>query len=94
MAEQRPGWCRRTRAAAWEGWDRAPHGYDAATLYAYALLTPATAARIRTEPAPGPGPARDPHRPTDRLAQILQAQDRVDFYAELASPVREHLAHL
>lgn len=27
-------------------------------------------------------------------AQVLQAQDRIDFYAELADPVREHLAHL
>ncbi|MER6320215.1 hypothetical protein ABT237_41690 [Streptomyces sp. NPDC001581] len=36
----------------WEGWGRAPYGYDAATLYVYALLTPETAARIRTELSP------------------------------------------
>ncbi|MFJ3520817.1 MULTISPECIES: hypothetical protein [unclassified Streptomyces] len=58
----------------------------------YALLTPETAARIRAQLA----------FVLDRLeartglltvcAQVLQAQDRVDFYAELADPVREHLA--
>ncbi|MGW4509223.1 hypothetical protein ACWENO_31745 [Streptomyces sp. NPDC004436] len=78
----------------WEGWGRAPYSYDAATLYLYALLTPATAARIRTELAP----VLD--RPEARsglltvCAQVLQAQDRTDFYAELASPVREQLTHL
>ncbi|MER6406276.1 hypothetical protein ABT269_22725 [Streptomyces viridosporus] len=32
----------------WEGWGHAPEGFDAATLYAYTLLHPDTAARIRT----------------------------------------------
>ncbi|MFD9537016.1 hypothetical protein [Streptomyces sp. NPDC060010] len=36
----------------WEGWGRAPYGYDAATLYVYALLVPETAARIRTQLTP------------------------------------------
>ncbi|GAA1600563.1 hypothetical protein [Streptomyces globosus] len=55
---------------------------------------PSTVARIRTELAPVPD------RPEARIgllivcAQILQAQDRIDFYAELASPVCEHLAHM
>ncbi|MFC9931947.1 hypothetical protein [Streptomyces sp. NPDC127190] len=31
----------------WEGWGRAPEGHDAATLYAYTLLQPDTAARVR-----------------------------------------------
>ncbi|WP_371496075.1 hypothetical protein OG871_10070 [Kitasatospora sp. NBC_00374] len=31
----------------WEGWGAAPAGYDAALLYAYSLLVPETAARIR-----------------------------------------------
>ncbi|UUY52374.1 hypothetical protein NRK68_34445 (plasmid) [Streptomyces yangpuensis] len=78
----------------WEGWGRAPYGYDAATLYLYALLAPETAARIRTELA---AILDRPEARTGLLtvaAQILQAQDRVDFYAELAGPVREHLAHL
>ncbi|WTB20300.1 hypothetical protein OG253_01595 [Streptomyces virginiae] len=77
-----------------EGWGRAPYGYNAATLYVYALLTPDTAARIRTELAPV---LDRPEARTGLLtvcAQVLQAQDRIDFHAELASPVREHLAHL
>ncbi|MEV5273458.1 hypothetical protein [Streptomyces werraensis] len=32
----------------WAGWGMAPEGFDAATLYAYALLQPDTAARVRT----------------------------------------------
>ncbi|MBK3569279.1 hypothetical protein JHN47_36870 [Streptomyces sp. MBT62] len=32
----------------WEGWGRAPEGFDGATLYAYSLLQPDTAARVRT----------------------------------------------
>jgi len=35
------------RLLDWEGWGRAPEGFDAATLYAYTLLQPDTAARIR-----------------------------------------------
>nr|WSW64557.1 phosphotransferase [Streptomyces sp. NBC_00998] len=78
----------------WEGWGSAPYGYDAATLYLYALLTPETAARIRTELSPV---LDRPEARTGLLtvcAQVLQAQDRVDFYAELAGPVREHLTYL
>ncbi|GAA3126280.1 hypothetical protein GCM10020254_87120 [Streptomyces goshikiensis] len=57
----------------------------------YALLAPATAARIRTEL----DPVLDrPEARTGLLtvaAQNLQAQDRTDFYAELAGPVRGQL---
>ncbi|WP_225840445.1 hypothetical protein [Streptomyces sp. NK08204] len=35
------------RLLDWEGWGRAPEGFDAATLYAYTLLQPGTAARVR-----------------------------------------------
>ena len=35
------------RMLDWEGWGRAPEGFDAATLYAYSLLLPDTAARVR-----------------------------------------------
>ncbi|BBC28913.1 uncharacterized protein SGFS_002040 [Streptomyces graminofaciens] len=31
----------------WEGWGRAPEGFDGATLYAYSLLQPDAAARVR-----------------------------------------------
>ncbi|MFV8131924.1 hypothetical protein [Streptomyces syringium] len=36
------------RILDWEGWGRAPYGYDQATLYAYSLRQPATAAHVRT----------------------------------------------
>ncbi|SOE59311.1 hypothetical protein SAMN05446589_1521 [Streptomyces sp. OV198] len=36
------------RLLDWEGWGRAPERFDAATLYAYSLLRPATAAHVRT----------------------------------------------
>ncbi|MFD9522524.1 hypothetical protein [Streptomyces sp. NPDC059979] len=51
----------------WAGWGSAPYGYDAATLYVYALLTPEAATRVRTELTPHPGPSRGPHGPADRL---------------------------
>ncbi|MER5532606.1 hypothetical protein [Streptomyces mirabilis] len=35
------------RLLDWEGWGKAPKGFDAATLYAYSLLQPDTAARVR-----------------------------------------------
>ncbi|MEV5803285.1 hypothetical protein [Streptomyces collinus] len=35
------------RLLDWEGWGRAPEGFDAATLYADTLLQPDTAARVR-----------------------------------------------
>jgi hypothetical protein len=78
----------------WEGWGRAPYGYDAATLYLYALLAPAAAADVRAELAPI---LDRPEARTGLLtvcAQVLQAQDRTDFYAELAEPVRQYLALL
>ncbi|WP_244207258.1 hypothetical protein [Streptomyces swartbergensis] len=36
------------RILDWEGWGHAPEGFDAATLYAYTLLQPNVAARVRT----------------------------------------------
>ncbi|MEU4359650.1 hypothetical protein [Streptomyces virginiae] len=84
---------RRSNAPGLPG-GRAPYGYDAATLYLYALLIPETAARIRNELAPV---LDRPEARTGLLtvcAQVLQAQDRIDFYAEIANPVREHLARL
>ncbi|MFJ4427071.1 hypothetical protein [Streptomyces bobili] len=36
------------RILDWEGWGRAPEGFDAATLYAYTLLQENIAARVRT----------------------------------------------
>ncbi|MEU3356084.1 hypothetical protein [Streptomyces sp. NPDC037389] len=36
------------RILDWEGWGRAPYGYDQATLYAYSLHQPDLATRVRT----------------------------------------------
>ncbi|MFK0287985.1 hypothetical protein ACIQVL_47015 [Streptomyces sp. NPDC090499] len=36
------------RILDWEGWGLAPEGFDGATLYAYTLLQPDTATRVRT----------------------------------------------
>ncbi|MEU6300764.1 hypothetical protein [Streptomyces erythrochromogenes] len=64
----------------WEGWGRAPYGYDAATLHVYALLTPETTTPARTHLAVlylDRSEAR-----TGLLAvcaQVLQAQDGIDF---------------
>ncbi|MFC9296948.1 hypothetical protein ACFTWH_08435 [Streptomyces sp. NPDC057011] len=75
----------------WEGWGTGPYGFDAATLHIYALRAPDTAARVRKEFAP----ILD--RPEARVAvltvcaQILQAEDRTDYYRDLAGHVREHL---
>ncbi|MFI1701510.1 hypothetical protein ACH419_36925 [Streptomyces bobili] len=63
------------RILDWEGWGRAPEGFDAATLYAYTLLQENIAARVRTafpilgSPAarqPGSPAARQPRRRSDR----------------------------
>ncbi|MFE2586092.1 hypothetical protein [Streptomyces sp. NPDC059378] len=35
------------RLLDWEGWGRAPEGFDAATLYAYTLFQPDTATCVR-----------------------------------------------
>ena len=76
----------------WEGWGRAPIGFDAAQLHLYSLHTPTTAARVRQTLA------HVLDTPTARVAelticaQVLQAADRTPFYKELAGPVKEYLA--
>lgn len=52
------------RILDWEGWGRAPEGFDAATLYAYTLLQPNTAAHVReASPSWAARPASPPKRP-------------------------------
>ncbi|MCF3131677.1 hypothetical protein [Streptomyces olivochromogenes] len=47
-AERGTGESHRASAVlGWEGWGRAPEGFDAAALYVYTLLQPDTAARVR-----------------------------------------------
>jgi hypothetical protein len=78
---RRPALGQRHRAAEaagdWEGWGRAPEGVDAATLCAYSLLQPDTAARVRdTFPVLG-GPASLAAEATV-CAQLLQTVARGD----------------
>lgn len=51
----------------WQGWGRAPYGYDAATLYVYALLIPRYGRPHPIRAHPRPGPARGPLPTADRL---------------------------
>ena len=63
------------RLPDWEGRGTAPEGFDAATLYAYSLLQPDTAARVRTAfPALGRPLAAE----ATVCAQLLQTVARGD----------------
>ncbi|MDG9709640.1 hypothetical protein [Streptomyces sp. DH10] len=65
------------RVLDWEGWGTAPEGFDCAMLYAYSLLQPGTAARIRaTFPILG-SPAGLAAEAT-ACAMLLQTVDRGD----------------
>ncbi|MFI2764868.1 hypothetical protein ACH5A3_39565 [Streptomyces echinatus] len=65
------------RILDWEGWGTAPAGFDGAMLYAYSLLCPATAARVReTFPMLG-GPEALAGEATV-CAMLLQTVDRGD----------------
>ena len=71
----------------WEGWGIGPVGYDAALLYAYSLLAPATAACVRAEFA------EVLDSPSGRTAllivatELLQSASRGD-HPELVPPLR------
>ncbi|MEU3480863.1 phosphotransferase [Streptomyces sp. NPDC033754] len=71
----------------WEGFGLAPRGWDAALLYSYALLAPATAARIRQVLAD----ILDTHTGRTALlvvaADLLQAASRGD-HPDLITPLR------
>ncbi|WP_330347837.1 hypothetical protein [Streptomyces sp. NBC_00582] len=79
------------RILDWEGFGRAPVGFDAALLFIYSLNTPMTADRVRATFAHVLG------TPTSRVAeltvcaQVLQAADRTPFYASLGHAVRAYL---
>ncbi|MGW8765928.1 hypothetical protein ACWGN5_25865 [Streptomyces sp. NPDC055815] len=70
----------------WEGFGLAPRGWDAALLYSYALLAPATAARIREAFAD----ILDTHTGRTALlvvaADLLQAASRGD-HPDLVAPL-------
>ncbi|MFE1927498.1 hypothetical protein ACFW91_33700 [Streptomyces asoensis] len=61
----------------WEGWGRAPEGFDAATLYAYSLLQPNTAARVR-DAFPVLGSPAGVAAEATVCAQLLQTVSRGD----------------
>ncbi|MER5917210.1 hypothetical protein ABT124_44470 [Streptomyces sp. NPDC001982] len=71
----------------WEGWGRAPQGFDAATLYAYALLQPDTAARVRSV-FPVLGSPAGLAAEATVCAQLLQTVSRGDNLA-LEPPLRD-----
>ncbi|MFF6789536.1 hypothetical protein ACFY9C_10700 [Streptomyces filamentosus] len=78
----------------WEGWGRAPYGFDAALLHIYALRAPETANHVRKTLAHF---LDDPAVRVAELtvcAQVLQAADRTPFYAALADPVRRYLKRM
>ncbi|MFD9465488.1 hypothetical protein [Streptomyces sp. NPDC060027] len=70
-----------------EGWGRAPQGFDAATLYAYTLLKPDTAARVR-DAFPILGSPAGFAAEATVCAQLLQTVARGDNLT-LADPLRD-----
>ncbi|MET9522217.1 hypothetical protein [Streptomyces coeruleorubidus] len=74
------------RLLDWEGWGRAPEGYDAATLYAYTLLQPDTVAHVRAV-FPVLGSPAGLAAEATMCAQLLQTVARGDNLA-LADPLR------
>ncbi|MFJ9250898.1 phosphotransferase [Streptomyces sp. NPDC101776] len=78
----------------WEGWGIAPRGYDAAMIYAYAQLAPATAARIRRELAEFLDGAVGRAALLVVCAELLQSASRGDhpeLTPKLRALVDEHL---
>ncbi|MFB9394174.1 hypothetical protein ACFPM3_20665 [Streptomyces coeruleoprunus] len=71
----------------WEGWGLAPRGYDAALLYAYAQLAPATATRIRHELAWFLDHAAGRAAVLIVCAELLQSASRGD-HPDLAEKLR------
>ncbi|AVH54612.1 MULTISPECIES: phosphotransferase [Streptomyces] len=76
----------------WEGFGSAPLGYDAAMLYAYSLLTPATAATIRRE-------LPVLNTPVGNTALLIVAADLLQScsrgnHPELAAPLRALVASI
>ncbi|TBO58153.1 hypothetical protein EYS09_18935 [Streptomyces kasugaensis] len=65
------------QAPDWEGWGQAPEGFDYATLYAYTLLQPDTAARVRAA-FPVLGSPAGLAAEATVCAQLLQTVDRGD----------------
>ncbi|MFJ9026742.1 hypothetical protein ACIRPU_43435 [Streptomyces sp. NPDC102259] len=79
--------CAPLRILDWEGWGRAPEGFDAATLYAYSLLQEDVAARVR-DAFPVLGSPAGLAAEATVCAQLLQTVSRGDNLT-LADPLRD-----
>lgn len=75
------------RILDWESWGLAPAGFDGATLYAYSLLRPDVAARVRTV-FPVLGSPAGLAAEATVCAMLLQTVSRGDNLA-LADPLRD-----
>ncbi|MFJ9668789.1 hypothetical protein ACIRPP_29975 [Streptomyces sp. NPDC101219] len=75
------------RLLDWEGWGQAPEGFDSATLYAYSLLKPDTAARVRAV-FPLLGSPAGLAAEATVCAQLLQTVSRGDNLT-LEGPLRD-----
>ncbi|OKI06325.1 hypothetical protein A6A06_37420 [Streptomyces sp. CB02923] len=71
----------------WEGWGIAPYGYDAALLYVYSLLAPATAARVKHEFADVLDSPKGRAAQMIVAAELLQSASRGD-HPELVASLR------
>ncbi|MFE0683465.1 hypothetical protein ACFW17_21970 [Streptomyces sp. NPDC058961] len=76
----------------WEGWGRAPTGYDAAVLHTHSLLVPRTAARIR-DTFPVLDTAEGRFAELAVITQTLDATTRGD-HLHLADALRDRAARL
>jgi hypothetical protein len=77
----------------WEGWGLAPAGYDVAVLHSYSLLTPHTAARIRTEFAHLLDTPAGRFAELVAITELLHSTTRGDNLP-LAAPLRRRAAFL
>ncbi|MER5347085.1 hypothetical protein ABT030_43755 [Streptomyces mirabilis] len=75
------------RLLDWEGWGQAPEGFDSATLYAYSLLQPDVAARVRAV-FPVLGSPAGLAAEASVCAQLFQTVSRGDNLT-LADPLRD-----
>ncbi|SDH61444.1 hypothetical protein SAMN05421505_1197 [Sinosporangium album] len=78
----------------WEYWGTGPAGYGAALLYCHSLLVRETAEKVRDVFADVLDTPTGYVAQLSAAAHILGRAYRVDDYAELQYPVREHAHRL
>jgi hypothetical protein len=69
----------------WEGWGKAPTGYDAATLHSHSLLVPSAAAKIRHELA------EHLDTPAGQFAELVVITELLHAAANTPTPLTEPL---